>query len=431
MATAELAQREPSARILLRYRGYINGAAIFAGVFLVYLMLAPAGLAIDHHVYLAKAMLHGSFDVGAAGMPSTYNDTVTYEGSVYLPFPPGPAILLLPFVAIWGTDFSQTQFCAFLGAVNVVLFWQLLKTLKVSGRAQTLSVLFFAFGTVHFYCAANGGVWQYNQIAAVFFLLIAIMLLIKKAPLPLVAIAFGFAVISRSPTLLAAPFYLYYVYREHNERLTIAGLTDRAWLKQVALFTAGLVPFGVLTIVYNYARFGDPFNSGYQAVYESYVQSDIKYNYYRALFPDTGHFKLFDPRNIPIHLHALFLMLPQARSEFPFFRASPYGMSVLLTSPAFVYAFLVKRKTALTPASWLAIGLVAALLFMHYSQGWVQYGYRFLLDFAPFLLILTAFGFDDNVTPRHRRLQLALVTISVLMGLFGVYSAHNWGTDVA
>jgi len=431
MATAELAQRESPARSLLHYRGYINGAAIFTGVFLVYLVLAPAGEAIKHHVYLAEAMLHGSFDVGAAGMPSTYQDTVTFNGSLYVPFPPGPAILLLPFVAIWGTDFSQTQFCAFLGAVNVVLFWQLLVALKVSGRAQALAVLFFAFGTVHFYCASNGGVWQYNQIAAVFFMLIAIILLIKKAPLPLVAVAFGFAVISRSPTLLAAPFFLYYMYRQHSERLSIAGLTERAWLKDLALFTAGLVPFGVLTIVYNYARFDDPFTSGYQAVYETYIHSDIQYSLYRVAYPHASHFRLFDPRNIPLHLHALFLMLPQVHSEFPFFRASPYGMSVLLTSPAFVYAFLVKRRSVLTPASWLAIGLVAALIFMHYGQGWVQYGYRFLLDFAPFLLILTAFGFDDNTTPRHRRLQVALVTVSVLMGLFGVYSAHYWAAHGA
>jgi hypothetical protein len=163
-------------------------------------------------------------------------------------------------------------------------------------------------------------------------------------------------------------------------------------------------------------------------VYETYIHSDIKYNYYRSLFPHASHFKLFDPRNIPLHLQALFLMPPQVISNFPFFRASPYGMSILLTSPAFIYAFLVKRKSSLVPASWLAIAFVATLLFMHYSQGWVQYGYRFLLDFAPFLLILTAFGFDDNSTPGHRRLQVALVTMSVLMGLFGVYSAHTWTT---
>jgi hypothetical protein len=68
---------------------------------------------------------------------------------------------------------------------------------------------------------------------------------------------------------------------------------------------------------------------------------------------------------------------------------------------------------------------VSALLFMHYSQGWAQFGYRFLLDFAPFLLILTALGFDDNTSPAHRRIQVDLVAISILVGFWGTFWANN------
>jgi hypothetical protein len=411
--------------ILLRYRGYVYGASIFIGVYFVYLLFTPLNIESKHHVYLAEAMLHGNFDVAAAGMPAIYNDAVSVGASRYIPFPPGPAILLLPFVAIWGTAFSESQFAAALGAVNVVVFWQVLAALGVSRRTQALVVLFFAFGTVHFYSATEGAVWQYSHVAAVFFMLVAVLLLLRKAPLALTAFVFGFAVISRSPTLLAAPFFLYCVYRQHCERLSIAGLTDRAWLKDVAAFGAGLAPFGLVILGYNYARFHDPFNSGYQAVYETYVNSDIKYSYHRSLFPDAAQFKLFDVRNIPLHLYTLFLMPPQFHADWTVFRPSPYGMSVLLTSPAFVYAFLVKRKTALKPACWLAVGLVCALLFMHYSQGWAQFGYRFLLDFAPFLLILTALGFDDNTSSAHRRIQVDLVAISILVGFWGNYWAHH------
>jgi hypothetical protein len=423
MTESEMVRGETLGSILLRYRGYVYGASIFIGVYFVYLLFTPPNIDLKHHVYLAEAMLHGNFDVAAAGMPAIYNDTVAVGASRYTPFPPGPAILLLPFVAIWGTAFSESEFAAALGAVNVVVFWQVLAALGVSRRTQALVVPFFAFGTVHFYCATQGSVWQYSHVAAVFFMLAAVLLLLRNAPLALTAFVFGFAVISRSPTLLAAPFFLYYVYHQHSERLTIAGLTDRAWLKDVAAFGAGLAPFGLLMLGYNYARFHDPFNSGYQAVYETYVNSDIKYSYYRSLFPDAPQFKLFDVRNIPIHLYTLFLMPPQFHADWTVFRPSPYGMSVLLTSPAFVYAFLVKRKTALKPACWLAIGLVSALLFMHYSQGWVQFGYRFLLDFAPFLLILTALGFDDNTSPAHRRIQVDLVAISIVVCFWGNFWA--------
>jgi hypothetical protein len=426
MTESELVQRETWGSLLTRYRGYIYGASIFFGVYFVYLLFTPVDIINKEHVYLAQAMLHGSFDVGKAGMPADYIDTVTVGAHRYIPFPPGPAILLLPFVAIWGTSFSESQFAAALGAVNVVIFWQVLIALGISRRAKMLLVPFFAFGTVEFYCATEGAVWQYNHVAAMFFMLVAALLLLRKAPLALVAFVFGFAVISRLPTLLAVPGILYYVYYQHNEKMNLAGLTERAWLKDVAAFCVGLAPFGLLTLGYDYARFHNFLTSGYHAVYLDYINGQRGiYSYYKALFPNATPFKLFDPRAIPWHLYTLFLMPPRYVGDWSVFRPSPYGMSVLLTSPAFVYALMVKRKTPLKAGCWIAIALVSALIFCHYTQGWVQFGYRFLLDFAPFLLILTALGFDDNDSPVHRRVQFNLVAISIVVCFWGNFWAHR------
>lgn len=411
---------------LARYRGYVYGAVMFLAVYGLYLLLTPVDLTSKHHVYLAEAMLHGTFDVGRVGLPASYTDAVTVGSSTYVPFPPGPAILMMPFVAIWGTAFSESQFSAALGAVNVVLFWQVLVALGCSARVKWLAVPFFAFGTVELYCATHGSVWQYSHVAAVFFMLLAILLLLRGAPLFLTVLVFGFAVISRSPTLLAAPFFFYFAYRQREPGLSIAGLTSRESLKEAAMVIAGLAPFGLAIMAYNYARFDTPFSSGYHAVYESYVQSDIKYSVLRSISLDAPQFGLFDPRNIPLHVLTLFFMPPKIGGG-AVIEPSKYGMSVLLTSPAFVYAFMVKRKTALKPACWLAIAPVCALLFMHFSQGWVQFGYRFLLDFAPFLLILTAFGFEDNDSPGHRRIQVALVSISVVVCTWGaVWAARGY-----
>jgi hypothetical protein len=263
-------------------------------------------------------------------------------------------------------------------------------------------------------------------VAAVFFMLIAVLLLLRKAPLALTAFVFGFAVISRLPTLFAVPGILLYVYYQHSEKLSVAGLTDRAWLKDVLAFAIGLAPFGLLTLGYDYARFHNFLTSGYHAVYLDYINDQRGvYSYYKSLYPDAAPFKLFDPRAIPWHLYTLILMPPRYVGDWSVFRPSPYGMSVLLTSPAFVYAFMVKRKTPLKAACWLAIVGVCALIFNHYTQGWVQFGYRFLLDFAPFLLILTALGFDDNDSPTHRRVQFDLVAISIVVGFWGNFWAHR------
>jgi hypothetical protein len=60
---------------------------------------------------------------------------------------------------------------------------------------------------------------------------------------------------------------------------------------------------------------------------------------------------------------------------------------------------------------------------MHFSQGWVQFGYRFSNDFVPWALVLVALGLG-RVRPRWGvALGVALVTVSVAVNWWGVV----WG----
>ncbi len=380
----------------------------------------------QHHVYLAQAMLNGNFDVGAAGIPEFYHDTIENGASEYVTFPPGPSVLLLPFVAIWGTDFfhiplldtdfSQIYFSMILGAVNAVLFWYLLGLLNVGRTTKLLLVPFFAFGTVHFFTATTGTAWHYAHVSAVFFLFLSIIFLLRRASPVFPAIFLGFAFLSREPTILAAPFFAFWIVRQRHESIfTKDALLDRQSLSQLSVFGAGLVPFVAFWFFYNVARFGGPLETGYGTLYERYGD----------LYPFYPHFGQFDVRNIPLHLYSMFLLAPDFVPVF--MRPSPYGMSVFLTSPAFIYAAFVKRQHILKAASWMAIGFVSIPLFLHYSQGWVQFGYRFLLDFAPFLLILTAFGFEDNQSHKATAVKVLLVGFAIVVGFWGRYWANELG----
>ncbi len=378
-------------------------------------------------------MLHGTLDVATVDMPSFYQDVVPIGQSRYLPFPPGPALLLLPFVAIWGTDFSQVYFSMVLGAINVVLFWYLLGLLNVSTTTKVLLLPFFAFGTALFYAATTGTVWFFGHVAAVFFLLLALIFLLRRASPFVPAILLGFAFMSREPTVLSAPVFLYLIYRQRYDTISKEALLNRETIYRLGSFCAGLLPFAVFWFWYNVARFDGLFETGYDTVRNGYANGGIPYAFYIKEFPNAPRFNLIDVRSIPVHLYTIFLMPPEYHAESPIwkvwflFRPSPYGMSVLLTSPAFVYAFAVRRKDFMKPALWVAIGFVSVPLLLHYSQGWVQFGYRFLLDFTPFLLILTAWGFDDNQSPGARRMQVLLVAASILAGFWGRYWANQLG----
>jgi hypothetical protein len=94
----------------------------------------------------------------------------------------------------------------------------------------------------------------------------------------------------------------------------------------------------------------------------------------------------------------------------------------VLASPAWLLAagisgILGDRRVA---GALLATALIAVVNLMHFSQGWVQFGYRFSNDFAPFALILVALGAN-----RLGRLWpvVLLVAASIAINLWGTV----WG----
>ena len=98
-------------------------------------------------------------------------------------------------------------------------------------------------------------------------------------------------------------------------------------------------------------------------------------------------------------------------------------MSIFLTSPAYLLAI------PLVAASWrrrvvagaaLATIAIAVVNLMHFSQGWVQFGYRFSNDFAPFAVILVALAVERW---RSNAVTVGLIAASVLVNAWGVY----WG----
>jgi hypothetical protein len=70
-------------------------------------------------------------------------------------------------------------------------------------------------------------------------------------------------------------------------------------------------------------------------------------------------------------------------------------MSLILTSPAYLFvlpALARFRRSRLVAGASLAVASIALVNLMHFSQGWVQFGYRFSNDFVVFALPLVALG---------------------------------------
>jgi hypothetical protein len=104
---------------------------------------------------------------------------------------------------------------------------------------------------------------------------------------------------------------------------------------------------------------------------------------------------------------------------------------VLLTSPAYLLAIPAlfdRARRRIVVAALLAIALVTVANLMHFSQGWVQFGYRFSNDTVPFALVLVALGYarlvDGHPRPRWAvPLAMGLIVVSVAINWWGVV----WG----
>jgi hypothetical protein len=79
----------------------------------------------------------------------------------------------------------------------------------------------------------------------------------------------------------------------------------------------------------------------------------------------------------------------------------------------------------LVAGSALAILAIAVVNLMHFSQGWVQFGYRFSNDFAPFAIILVGLALARYGV---RWWTVGLVALSIVINAWGVYMgvAQGW-----
>jgi len=84
-----------------------------------------------HFQYLADAFLHGQLNLRV--VPPTDHDLVFFQGNTYLYWPPFPAIVMMPFVALVGLHFSDVFLVMMIGAFNVSLMALLLRAVNQRG----------------------------------------------------------------------------------------------------------------------------------------------------------------------------------------------------------------------------------------------------------------------------------------------------------
>ena len=100
----------------------------------------------------------------------------------------------------------------------------------------------------------------------------------------------------------------------------------------------------------------------------------------------------------------------------------------MLVTPAFWYLLRAFRREPLVIASWAGLLGVMIPLWMYHNTGSFQFGYRYSLDAAPFLMLLTACGMQGQMS----LLKRVLVIVSILVNwagmawMFAHFNGFGW-----
>jgi uncharacterized membrane protein len=83
---------------------------------------------------------------------------------------------------------------------------------------------------------------------------------------------------------------------------------------------------------------------------------------------------------------------------FPFLRRDPWGMSIFFTSPMFLWAGKAPWNKKESVIALLTVCVLALVIFGYYGIGYNQFGYRYALDFYPFLFLLLCYGVKQRIS---------------------------------
>ncbi len=382
--------------------------AVFALSFAVYFFTREGSpTPFNNFVRLADAILHGRLYLTE---DVSWLEIVPLDGKYYIVPPPLPAFLILPVVAVFGLSTNQTLISIFFGSLNVSLAFLCARALSKSRSVQLWTTAMFGFGTIHWWVATTGGVWTFSHTVSATLLFVAILLTLYKSRPFYTGAALGASYWTRLPTILSLPFFAAMYSGEWYRRGGDLSLYKRVNLRPLIWLGAGTGIFILLNAGYNMLRFNTPF--------------DISYYLIPGILDEPWFQKgIFDITYIPRNLKVIFGGFPIITDEFPYVTPSWSGMAIWITTPAFIYAFFAGIRNKLAIGCWLSVLLVATANFCHGTWGFSQFGYRFAMDFYPFLFLLTVRGIGSDIRWHHK----VLISIGILVNLWGVLWINKFG----
>jgi hypothetical protein len=361
----------------------------------VYRLTSRGSTPYDQYVRETDALLHGRLYILN---PPSWLELIRIGNHGYVLEPPGPCLLLLPFVIWSGLSVNAVTVSILVGSAAIGFLWVAMARLGWSLPFRVGVTILVALGTDLWWIITSGGVWMFAQTSAVFFTMWAFSEGVGRNRPWAVGLLAGLAGTCRIPTFLMFPFWAYLVAR---------GCPRREGIQRVLTMGAVMAVFGLALIFFLHLEFGGWGHTGYSS--QQGNQPWFNNGFWNVAY-------------IPHQVKALLLTKPIFGGGFPWVRPSAFGLGLFFCTPALLYMFRT-RLGAMERAAVAGLALTAIPILTYGGVGF-QFGFRYTVDFLLAMVMLTASGMRYRLT----RLIVAVIALSVLINLWGVLSFNifNW-----
>lgn len=352
--------------------------------------------------YLAQSFLQGKLYLGIDN--GTWLDASYYKGYAYWPQGLFPAILLTPVVILFNNVIHQNHVQFFLNFLNIFLLYKI--ALKVT-RDRITSVwlsLGYIFASAYIVVGFYSWSWWFAQVVATTALLLALYEYFYRQRWFLIGVYLACALATRIDLIIAATFFFLLILKS-KERNT-------SKIRKLFLLCFPILVGVAAVLLYNTMRFGSPREFGYTYHIPALVTT-------RNLLKHYGVWNIF---YYPTNLYFFFLKgldgvyIPGTKYlVYPFVRPDIWGMSIFLTSPIFLWCLKTKIRENVVKLAILTSTLILLFLLGYFGVGTRQYGYRYALDFSPFLFIVLCYSFVGGGMSRLTKL---VIVVSFLVNLY-------------
>ena len=357
-------------------------------------------------VLLANQFIHRHISLEAVqGMP--IGDISKFNGKFYLYFGPFASIVLAPFVIAFGKTFPQVSIGILSMLFSFYAAYALTKTFKFKTLDALWVALFFVFSTVLFSSSViNITAYQVEALGVPLILFALLEYFNKKRPF-IIGLFFGLAILTRATLAIGILFFL------------LEYLQKRLSIKKLLIMAIPVVCCVMLFGIYNVARFGSFFETGY-------LYNITLHTYPLSLNLEHGYMSL---EHIPANIYSFLFMSPQPFLQnadgfilkFPYLKVSPWGLAIWFTSPLFLLLITQFKKNKFATSLLITILCLAIPVFTYYSVGFAQFGYRYALDFLPFLFLLLL----PCLSPQLSKKEIILITVGIMFNC--IFMLSSWG----